>query len=41
VKTKYPSVCAMVNCKVCKSTTIAVYCLCISVIKSECVTNDQ
>jgi hypothetical protein len=38
VKTEDPSVCAMVNWKVCKSA-IVLYCLYLSVIKRECVTN--
>jgi hypothetical protein len=37
VKTKNPSARATVNWKVCKPA-IALYCLCVSVIKSECVT---
>jgi hypothetical protein len=38
VESENPSACAMGNCKVCKSA-IALYCLCVSVIMSECVTN--
>jgi hypothetical protein len=37
VKIENPSVCATVNLKVCISA-IALYCLCVSVTKSECVT---
>jgi hypothetical protein len=37
VETGNPSVCALVNCKVCKSE-IALCCLYLSVIKCECVT---
>jgi hypothetical protein len=37
VTTKNPSARETVCCKVCKSK-IALYCLCVSVIKSECVT---
>jgi hypothetical protein len=38
VETGNPSACAVVNWKVCKSA-IALYCLYLSVIKRECVTN--
>jgi hypothetical protein len=38
VEQENPSACATVDCKVCKRN-IALYCHCISVIKSECVTN--
>jgi hypothetical protein len=37
VETENPSACAMVNWKVCKSA-IALYCLHLSLIKRECVT---
>jgi hypothetical protein len=37
VERENPSACALVNCKLCKSA-IALYCLYVSVIKSECVT---
>jgi hypothetical protein len=39
VETKNPSACATVECKVCKSA-IALYCLYLNVIKSECVTEE-
>jgi hypothetical protein len=38
MKTGFSSACATVCCKVCKSE-ITLYCLCVSVIKIECVTN--
>jgi hypothetical protein len=37
VETENPSACATVGCKACKSA-IALYCLYLSVIKRECVT---
>jgi hypothetical protein len=38
VETENPSACATARCNWCKRD-IALYCLCVSVIKSECVTN--